>query len=95
MTETLKTLQILIENQRVITTQLGVLSRHVTQIENNLRSFSNRTINVVNTGLAECKEALKACQKGYHNIADFSEAMLEETEDLQNCLSTATVSTWC
>ena len=87
----------ILQNQETILSSIKIMSRRLMIIERDVRVLhcrSHETKLYVRRGLAECKEYLKACQKGYHNIAEFSEMMLEETEELQNTMATATVSTW-
>jgi hypothetical protein len=89
--------EIMIKRQTEIAKNMEILNRRLMLIERDVRvlhSKSHETKIYVKRGLAECKEYLKACQKGYHNISEFSEAMLEETEELQNSLATAQVNSW-
>ena len=89
--------KIMIQRQTEIAKNMELINHKLILLERDVRVLherSHETKLYVKRGLAECTEYLKACQKGYHNIAEFSEAMLDETEDLANSMATATVSTW-
>jgi hypothetical protein len=91
------TLRQILENQEIMIQNMDLVLQRLMIVERDVRVLhtrSHETKIYVKRGLAECKEYLKACQKGYHNIAEFSENLLEETEELQNTMASATVSTW-
>ena len=89
--------KIMIQRQTEIARNMEIVNVRMMKIERDislLQSRSHETKIYVKRGLAECKLYLKACQEGYRQTLHAAEKQLEETEELQNCLATATVSTW-